>query len=339
MSTSTTHTQRMAFAHWAPKGLLHEDRCGSATELLGAVVDVRGHHHVSTAATRSACSPRCAGNPTSFDPSPDKPFGLAKLRSSRHLVAKAEAPTEPALHKSQTGQPFAHRAPGLTTRMPPPDLLTTRRHTQNLPCTCSAEDLRVSPKTRLGPLPVAVHPANRMVDPESALSGNLISSGNGKALTVRMAACYGARRCCHRHVVPAGQPASRRSNLDPHTLRLGADAPRFHVWAQDRNRQRRDAADPSLPRPSVATTRTRANSETSPPPRAVRGSRPLARPVRVGAFGPSPARLRQWTNRSGPQEDPPQAVSNPKRASRRRRLPWHPPLGGHPAPAPKRRGG
>lgn len=42
------------------------------------------------------------------------------------------------------------------------------------------QDLRVTPKTRLGPLPAAVHPASRMGDPESALSGNLFPSGNGK---------------------------------------------------------------------------------------------------------------------------------------------------------------
>jgi hypothetical protein len=59
--TSTIRTQRVTSAPQTPRGLLRSDRCGSTTELLGARVDVRGHGHVSTAAARPACSPRCTG--------------------------------------------------------------------------------------------------------------------------------------------------------------------------------------------------------------------------------------------------------------------------------------
>jgi hypothetical protein len=44
--------------------------------------------------------------------------------------------------------------------------------------------------------------------------------------------------------------------------------------------------------------------ETPQSERAVLGSHPLVRPLRIGAFGPSPARLRERTGRSGPRKAP-----------------------------------
>lgn len=76
------------------------------------------------------------------------------------------------------------------------------------------------------------------------------------SLTTRVSACHGARRCCHRHELPAG-----------------------------------DDVDPGKP-------------GTPPSERAVLGPHPLARPLRLGACGPSPERLCQRTSRSGPREDP-----------------------------------
>lgn len=201
MSTSTTHAQRVAIARRTPEGLLHVGRCGSRTESLGAKVDVRSHSRVSTAATHPACSPRRTGSPMSLDPSPGKPCELTKLRTSQHLVAAAEAATAPALHKSQTGQPLVHRAPGLTARVPPPDLLATRRHTER-----SHVLARQGPPSFPGDL-VCLAPgsgsarrAGRSIP--RALSSSLIPSGNGNTRTATMATCYGARRCGHRHVGP-----------------------------------------------------------------------------------------------------------------------------------------
>jgi hypothetical protein len=79
----------------------------------------------------------------------------------------------------------------------------------NSPRTGSAEDLRVSPKTWLGPLPVAGPTGEPDGRSREHPQRRPLLFWKRKALTVRLAACYGARRCCHRHVVPAGQPASQ----------------------------------------------------------------------------------------------------------------------------------
>jgi hypothetical protein len=90
---SMVHTRQVTSARQAPKDPLHDGRCGSTTELLGAEVDVRGHGRVSTAAARPACSPLHAGDPMPLAPSPDEPFEPVKLVSLLHLAAKAEATT------------------------------------------------------------------------------------------------------------------------------------------------------------------------------------------------------------------------------------------------------
>jgi len=91
--TSKIRTQRVTSAQQAPKDLLREGRCGSTTELLGAVVDVRGHGHISTAATYPACSPLRAGDPMPFAPSPDEPCEPARFGSPQHPAATTEATT------------------------------------------------------------------------------------------------------------------------------------------------------------------------------------------------------------------------------------------------------
>jgi len=103
------HTQRVASTHPAPKDLLHVNRCGSMTEMFGAIVDVRSHRRVATTATRPACSPRCSGT---GDRSNQLPTNLVSspIVGGHDTGGHGRSHNHPALHKSQTGLPFAHRA-------------------------------------------------------------------------------------------------------------------------------------------------------------------------------------------------------------------------------------
>jgi hypothetical protein len=164
--------------------------------------------------------------------------------------------------------------------------------------------------------------------------------GNGKTRTVRVAACYGARRCHHRRGArwSTDFATTRPRSTDVSTWG-GCPAPR-RTGAESRPEPQ--VATPT--RPSVCRPQRRREPERtrriSLPSRAVRGSVPPSRPLRIRAFGPSPMRISRRGDGLGPQEDPPLSVYSPTRALRQRRSPRRPPrMADTTALAPKHRGG
>lgn len=160
------HTQRVASTHPAPKDLLHVNRCGSMTEMIGAIVDVRGHRRVATTATRPACSPRCSGT---GDRSNQLPTNLVSLpivggRDTQRPRPRPSPPSTPQVADRTTVRP---PSTSLVTRVPPLDPLATRRHTKTnhtlvepRPSGCPEDLARPTPETestqRTGwPLPKA----------------------------------------------------------------------------------------------------------------------------------------------------------------------------------------
>lgn len=124
------HTQRVVSTPLAPKDQLCVDRCGSMTELLSAIVDVRRHRRVATARARPACSPRRSGTghrsthpPTNLLSSSS--FGAHETQRPR---PKPQPPSTPQIADRTTVRP---PSTSLATRVPPPDPLATRHHTRS----------------------------------------------------------------------------------------------------------------------------------------------------------------------------------------------------------------
>jgi hypothetical protein len=89
-----------------PRGLLHGGRCGSATEVFGAIVDARRHDGVATATTRPACITAQRGNR-----SRSTRTRLAFLGSPRQSFATPDGHGEPQ-------PPIAPQIADLTNRLP-----------------------------------------------------------------------------------------------------------------------------------------------------------------------------------------------------------------------------
>jgi hypothetical protein len=93
---------------------------------------------------------------------------------------------------------------------------------------------------------------------------------------------------------PRWSASSQRTSLAPRTLGLGANAPGPNARVQDRDQPRAAELTGCSPsRPQRRHKRLRASSEISDPPKLSPTWNTLARSVRLGALGPSPARLRE----------------------------------------------
>jgi hypothetical protein len=93
---------------------------------------------------------------------------------------------------------------------------------------------------------------------------------------------------------PRWSASAQRTSLAPHRPGLGADAPGPNARVQDRDQPRAaELTGCSLSRPQRRHKRPRASSEVPGPPKLSPTSDALARSVWLGAFGPSPARLRE----------------------------------------------
>jgi hypothetical protein len=192
--------------HPVPRDLPHDSRCGSAAKMFGAVVDVRRHDSVATATTRPACSPRSAGTRHRFSrnstsllsslrPGLTTSGGYGKAATDRHYTSRR--PDKPSAHRAPSVTAIACRRPAESPR----DGMRSNHQS-----TGSAPGLRVSPKTRCAARSQASTQRTGCSIPgaPSSATSSLLETGKR---TARTATRYGARRCRHRRVVPAGQRA------------------------------------------------------------------------------------------------------------------------------------
>lgn len=152
-------------------------------------------------------------------------------------------------------KPFAHRAPSATAiacRRPTASPRGGMRSNHRVPALHQTSE---SPRRKMrGPNPSTVHPANRMVDPGNALSGNLSFSGDGER-TARAATCHGARRCRHRRVIPAGQPVHYET-ASIHTYPSSGRMPQTQARRRKTVINPAKRSRPAAHRPSAATAQT-----------------------------------------------------------------------------------
>jgi hypothetical protein len=155
-------------------------------------------------------------NPTPLLPRPDEP---EKTRTPGSGARDAWWPRQsryrPTLHKSQTRQtvrpPCTERG---NDRSPPPGRFATRQYALEPPSTGSAHRSPSFPGSpTLGPFPGAGPPS----EPDGRSrerpqrQPRLLFVGDRKR-TARAATRHGARRCCHRRVIPAGQRARNETD-------------------------------------------------------------------------------------------------------------------------------
>lgn len=238
----------------APKDLRHGGRCGSTAEMFGAEVDDRRHDGVTTATTGPACSQRNAGTRQRSTRRPPNPRAR-RDRGSRCPVATAKPqPTSaPQVADRTNHSPTQHRARQQS-------LAAARRRRHETVCARTTEyRLCARPPScpegrRAAQTRRPAHPANRIVDPGNALSGNLDFSETGER-TARTATCHGARRCRHRRVIPAGQPA-RNETISIHTCPDSGRMPRARAHGRKTVVDPAKRSRPAAHRPSAATTQT-----------------------------------------------------------------------------------
>jgi hypothetical protein len=130
---------------------------------------------------------------------------------------------------------------------PSPSVLTTRRYARSHQKTGSASRTREGSSMR-GPL--------SFTGPPSELGGRSRKRPHRRpslvwkqeTQTTRTATCHGARRCCHRRVIPAGQPASQRRPRSTRAVPRGGCPLAQRMGARPRqNRKRsRPVAPPSV---------------------------------------------------------------------------------------------
>jgi hypothetical protein len=302
--TTTKRTQTMVTKWRTPKDPPHSDRCGSTIGLLSAIVDVRCHGRVATT-TASRHVHRSTPESNTTVPSPEEPCELTELRSLWHRATATEVTTN---QRFTNHRPTAARPPNTAqdnTEMlsplfwPRDDLPNRPVQTTSSPPSCpSSSDFSLPPAR-------PVQRTERIDKEVSSWVERPISSGDvTRSMPLQ-------RR---PSMLPPTDPTDRPTSDEQPQPRY-IDAGRLPLVSTSRHEAEANIAQvrhrPATWRLTSRTTQNPGEPENPSTTPNCSDRRPPTRPIRLGAFGPSPNRPRKRPSGSGPQEDPHQTASSP----------------------------